>query len=133
MTKRARQLLAAAVGVFVVSLGIWWLNRSPDGAKEVCERFVTLAVTNHCREAYQLSVASTYSFSSVDAFCQEHGDDYDRVSVGCRAGKWNGEEYVVDGVLKRSRGADHYPDIAFGMALRRMDGRWYVARWSFDD
>lgn len=99
----------------------------------MCERFATLVVTSRCSEAYQLSIESTYPFSSVDAFCTEHQEDYTSARATCRPGQWEGDEYIVEGTLERSRSGELYPNISFGMVLRQVSPKWYVARWTFGD
>lgn len=119
--------------VTVLSLVILWKRRPPAGALEVCERFASLVVTSKCSEAYKFSLESTYPFSSVDSFCKQYQDDYAQAGALCRPGHWEGGDYVVEGMLDRSRPGVTYPAISFGMVLRQVSGEWYVARWTMED
>lgn len=133
MTGR-RKIAAVLTGALVAIGGAWAIERrcSTASARSVCEQFATMVMTNRCHEAYRLTVAATYQFSTEDAFCEENSRDYEFASAVCRSGEWWEPFLFLTGSLPRSSTRGPAPDLLFGMTLQRVNGAWMVQSFTFD-
>lgn len=134
MMTRRRKIAAVLTGALVAIGGAWGIERrcSTASARSVCEQFATMVTTNRCHEAYRLTVAATYPFSTEDAFCEENSRDYESASAVCRSGEWREPFLFLTGSLHRSSTRGPAPDLLFGMTLQRVNGAWMVQSFTFD-
>ena len=132
--KVTRIFSAGVVGVVTCLTMLWWYWAPRRAARDTCERFIALPLADRCAEAYELTVRTTYKFSTIQSFCEEEhshfAHNWQDGIVSCFGGEWHGVNYVVFGDLRRSKDA---PPLSFGMTMSRETGSWLVQNFTFDD
>ena len=132
--RKTWQAAAWFAGALVALGGVWAIEswRNGSGPRNVCEQFATMVTTDHCHEAYRLTVASTYGFSTEEAFCREHSSTDVSASATCGVDEQRGSFFFLSGSVRRTGADGEDQRLPFGMTLRGVNGVWLVQSFTFD-